>query len=383
MKKLPLKLEKRLQKRKEDDSFRKLLPNTNRIDLYSNDYLGFAKSNQILENANRMLESTNFVNGSTGSRLLSGNHSLFKKTENLLSGFHNAQASLIFNSGYDANIGFFSAVPQKNDIILYDEYSHASIRDGVMMSPARNYKFRHNDLSDLTLKIQKFSGNEASDIYVVTESVFSMDGDSPDLKALVAIADEFGINLVIDEAHATGVSGKKGGGMLNELNLESRIFARLHTFGKAMGCHGAVILGSRPLIDYLINFSRSFIYTTALPPHAVATIYSAYRCLENDSTSLLTLRDNIYHFQSEIIKNALQDLFIKSESAIQSCIIPGNSKVREIAYKLNEKGFDIKPVLSPTVPEGKERLRFCVHSYNSSAEISEVLKLLANFVKNS
>lgn len=383
MKKLPLKLEKRLQKRKEDDSFRKLLPNTNRVDLYSNDYLGFAISPEILENANRMLETSKFVNGATGSRLLSGNHSLFKKTENLLSGFHNSQAALIFNSGYDANIGFFSAVPQKNDIILYDEFSHASIRDGLKMSPARNHKFRHNDLSDLKLKFQRFSEQGDSDIYVVTESVFSMDGDSPDLKSLVEMAEEFSLNLIIDEAHATGVFGEKGQGLLRELNLESKVFARLHTFGKAMGCHGAAILGSRPLIDYLINFSRSFIYTTALSPHAVGTIYSAYRCLEDDPGSLTKLKSNIAHFKSEIIKNGLQDLFIKSESAIQSCIIPGNTEVKRVAAKLNEEGFDIKPILSPTVSKGKERLRFCLHSYNSPEEISEVLKLLANFVKNT
>ncbi|MCM8570941.1 pyridoxal phosphate-dependent aminotransferase family protein [Gramella jeungdoensis] len=383
MKKLPLKLEKRLQKRKDENSFRQLSSETFGVDLFSNDYLGFARSEKIFENTVRILDASKLLNGSTGSRLLSGNHPLFKKAENMLASFHNSQSALIFNSGYDANVGFFSAVPQKNDIIFYDEFSHASIRDGLKMSLARNVKFGHNDLEGLRKKLQKFSKEEDSEIYVVTESVFSMDGDSPDLEALVGMADEFNFNLIVDEAHATGVLGKKGEGLLQELGLEREIFARIHTFGKAMGCHGAVILGSRQLMDYLINFSRSFIYTTALSPHSIASIFATYRFLENDRSELNILRENIQYFRSEIKKNALEDSFVESESAIQSCIIPGNSEVKEIAAGLHGKGFNVKAILSPTVPQGKERLRFCIHSYNSTQEISEVLKLLANFVAKS
>ncbi|TBW29877.1 pyridoxal phosphate-dependent aminotransferase family protein [Gramella sp. KN1008] len=380
MKKLPLKLEKRLQKRKDDNSFRELPGTLPGIDFFSNDYLGFSKSKNILEFSNDVLKNSQNLNGSTGSRLLSGNHPLFERAENMLANFHNAEAALIFNSGYDANVGFFSAIPQKDDFILYDELAHASIRDGLKMSVARNYKFRHNDLEDLRLRLGRLPNTEASEIYVVTESVFSMDGDSANLQMLVKLAEELNFNLIVDEAHATGVFGKKGEGLLQELGLEREIFARIHTFGKAMGCHGAVILGSRQLMDYLINFSRSFIYTTALSPHSIASIFAAYRFLENDRTALNVLRENIQHFRSEIKKNALEDLFVKSESAIQSCIIPGNFEVKRISRELKEKGFNVKPILSPTVPSGRERLRFCVHSYNSRPEISEVLKLLANFV---
>lgn len=384
MKKLPLKLEKRLQIRKEENSFRELSsPDKFKTDFFSNDYLGYARSKQIYENTARILGTSSLLNGSTGSRLLSGNHQLFKKAENMLASYHNSQSALIFNSGYDANVGFFSAVPQKNDVIFYDELSHASIRDGIKMSLARNYKFRHNDLQDLKSKMERHTGRENSEIYVVTESVFSMDGDSPDMKALVEMGLEFNFNLIIDEAHATGVIGKKGEGLVQQSGLESKIFARIHTFGKAMGCHGAAILGSKQLMDYLINFSRSFIYTTALSPHAVASIFAAYRFLESDRKALQELKTNIEHFRSELIKNGLQDFFVESESAIQSCILPGNSEVKSIAERLTEKGFSVKAILSPTVPEGRERLRFCVHSYNSPAEISEVLKVLANFVTNS
>ena len=381
---LPLKLEKRLQKRKEEDSFRKLLPFSKGIDFFSNDYLGFSHSENIAERTGNILKEYGALNGSTGSRLLSGNHPLFKKVENQLASFHNSQAALIFNSGYDANIGFFSAVPQKDDIIFYDEYSHASIRDGLKMSLAKSYKFQHNDLKDLGQKLERFhKKSEDSEIYIVTESVFSMDGDSPELEAMLDLAGKYNANMIVDEAHATGVFGKKGQGLVQQLKIENRIFARIHTFGKAMGCHGAVILGSSSLKDYLVNFSRSLIYTTALSPHSVATISAAYRYLENEQTHLKELEKNIQHFKAEILRNALQEIFVESDSAIQACIISGNTKVKKAASELQNKGFNVKPILSPTVPLGSERLRFCIHSYNSFEEISEVLKVLGNFVANN
>ncbi|QYA24604.1 pyridoxal phosphate-dependent aminotransferase family protein [Gramella sp. MT6] len=384
MKKLPSKLEKRLQRRKEEDSFRILLSFPEGVDLFSNDYLGYSRSKEIAENTVRILKQYDITNGSTGSRLLSGNHPVFKEAENQLASFHNTQSALIFNSGYDANIGFFSAVPQKNDIILYDEYAHASIRDGLKMSLARNYKFQHNDLQDLEEKLKRFKADSSdSEIYIVTESVFSMDGDSPDLIQLLEIAEKYAALAVIDEAHATGVIGDHGKGMVQKLQLESKIFARIHTFGKAMGCHGAAILGSRNLKDYLINFSRSFIYTTALSPHSVATISSAYRFLEKDSAHLKKLKENIQFFKTEIQNNGLQDIFIESDSAIQACVISGNTKVKNAAAEIQKSGFNVKPILSPTVPSGSERLRFCIHTYNSSHEISQVLKVLGNFVANN
>ncbi|WP_300435121.1 pyridoxal phosphate-dependent aminotransferase family protein [Christiangramia sp.] len=384
MKKLPLKLEKRLQRRKEENSFRELLSFSDGVDFFSNDYLGFSRSKIILKNTGKILEKYEVLNGSTGSRLLSGNHPLFNILEHQLADFHDSEAVLVFNSGYDANIGFFSAVAQKNDIILYDEYSHASIRDGLKMSLAKNYKFRHNDLEDLKRKLNRFTPrSETSEIYIVTESVFSMDGDSPDLETIIKIAENYTAKLILDEAHATGVIGEKGEGLAQELNIQDRIFARIHTFGKAMGGHGAVILGSKGLKDYLVNFSRSLIYTTALSPHSIATISAAYNYLETDREALHKLRENIVHFKAEKHKNALKDIFLESDSAIQACIISGNTKVKLAAEELQNKGFNVKPILSPTVPPGSERLRFCIHSYNSFEEISEVLKVLSNFVANN
>jgi 8-amino-7-oxononanoate synthase len=152
------------------------------------------------------------------------------------------------------------------------------------------------------------------------------------------------------------------------------------TFGKGLGCHGAAIVGSSELTAYLVNFARSFIYTTGLSPHSVATILMAYQHLEKEKNSIQNLRDNIIHFNQEKNLLGLKPMFVRSKSAIQSAIIPGNEKVKSIAKQFQDKGFDIKPILSPTVPEGQERLRFCLHSFNSKEEITEVLGLLSTFV---
>ena len=242
--------------------------------------------------------------------------------------------------------------------------------------------FKHNDLTtleELMLRYSELVSESDQNIYIVTESVFSMDGDSPDLVTMSQISGKNNAFLIVDEAHAIGVFGERGVGLVQKLKLENAIFARLITFGKAMGCHGAAILCSDDLKKYLINFSRSFIYTTALPPHALATIHSAYTELIS-TKAREKLHQNIKFFKTEVLKNNLKKHFIESNSAIHCCIISGNETVKSIAQKIQEKGFDVKPILSPTVPKGQERLRFCLHSYNSEKEIKEVLQLLATFV---
>lgn len=374
----PKKLTQKLEIRKANNAFRKLGAPSNLVDFSSNDYLGFSKNETIFNNAHQFLiENGIKQNGATGSRLLSGNHQLYDVVESQLCQFHNSESALVFNSGYDANIGFFSSVPQRGDVILYDELIHASIRDGILMSNAKAYKFKHNDLNDLDgmLKRIKHDGHA----YVVTESVFSMDGDTPNLVGLSELCKKHNAYLVVDEAHAIGVFGENGTGLVQQLQLEHDIFARIVTFGKAMGCHGAAILGSNSLKAFLVNFSRSFIYTTALPPHSLATIQSAYNELSK-TENINKLQDNIAFFKSEMVKNNLSNSFIESHSAIHCCIIPGNKTVKHIAQQIQKSGFDVKPILSPTVPKGQERLRFCLHSYNSKKEISEVLQRLAIFV---
>ncbi|WP_370408730.1 aminotransferase class I/II-fold pyridoxal phosphate-dependent enzyme [Tenacibaculum dicentrarchi] len=371
----PKKLTQKLLHRIENNSLRTLGQKNTLIDFSSNDYLGFAKSEAIFNKTHQFLIDNSILqNGATGSRLLSGNHHLYNSIEKELSKFHNSEEALIFNSGYDANIGFFSAVPQRGDIILYDEFIHASIRDGIQLSNAQSFKFKHNNLEDLEKKISKHQSKNDTEIYVVTEAVFSMDGDMPDLKKLSEIIIQNNAYLIIDEAHAVGVFNK---GLIQELNIESVVFARIITFGKALGCHGAIVLGSKELKQYLINFSRSFIYTTGLSPHSLATIKFAYsELIESDAKE--KLQKNILFFKQEI--NRLQLNFIASNSAIHCCIISGNENVKKIAKQLKEKGFDVKAILSPTINKGEERLRFCLHSYNSFEEITAVLEHLTTFV---
>lgn len=376
--KIPKKLQEKLQNRIQNNALRTLSIEKKAIDFSSNDYLGFAKSASIFSKTHQFLIDRNLQqNGATGSRLLSGNHELYEEVEAQICTFHKSEAALIFNSGYDANIGFFSSVPQRGDVILYDEFIHASIRDGIGMSHAKAFKFKHNDLDDLAKKVAKIKSltNIQQEIYIVTESVFSMDGDSPNLANLIQFSKDENIYLIVDEAHAIGVFGENGQGVLQELGLENEVFARIYTFGKALGCHGAVILGSEALRIYLINFARSFIYTTGLSPHAIATIKIAYGELF-ETTAIQKLKENIAYFNQKAKKVP----FIKSESAIHCCIISGNTAVKKAAKQLQEKGFDVKPILSPTVPEGKERLRICLHAYNSQEEINEILKIVTAFV---
>ena len=207
-----------------------------------------------------------------------------------------------------------------------------------------------------------------------------MDGDCPNLEELTILSEKHGTYLVIDEAHALGVFGSKGEGLVQNLGLEDKVFARIMTFGKGLGCHGAAILVSRELKSYLVNFARSLVYTTALSPHSVGTILQSYKCLAEEKQSIEKLKTNIIFFNQEKMRLGLKPMFVYSKSAIQCAIIPGNDKVKNIASQLQQKGYDVRPILSPTVPEGQERLRFCLHSYNSEKEISEVLQLLSTFV---
>lgn len=373
MKSFPKSLSAKLAQRNGANSLRKLPAPNNLIDFSSNDYLGFSKSSQIFEQAHHyLLENKIVQNGATGSRLISGNHNLYRETENYITAFHQAESAIIFNSGYDANVGLFSSVPQKGDMILYDEYIHASIRDGIRLSNAKAYKFSHNDVADLERLLKKaYNENSENDIYVVTESVFSMDGDSPDLEKIISLTGKYNAFLIIDEAHALGVMGKKGEGL-----VQNKIFARIVTFGKGLGCHGAAVLGSSQLKEYLVNFARSFIYTTGLPPHSLATILTAYNYLNNNFCERELLNNNIGFFSSEVKRLSLNGIFIKSESAIHCAVIPGNEKVKNISSVLRDNGFDVKAILSPTVPPGQERLRFCLHAYNTKQEITNVLQLL-------
>ncbi|MCL9803919.1 pyridoxal phosphate-dependent aminotransferase family protein [Flavobacterium amniphilum] len=380
MRLFPKSLQDKLALRKVNNSLRSLKSSSELIDFASNDYLGFAHSEIIFDATHQFLIDSNIkINGATGSRLISGNYKLYSLTEDYIAKFHLSESALIFNSGYDANVGFFSCVPQRNDIILFDELCHASIRDGIQLSNARSFKFMHNDFEDLEQKILKFQ-TAGSNIFVAIESVYSMDGDTPNLEELIFVCEKHNCLLIVDEAHALGVFGDSGEGLIQSLGFQDKVFARIMTFGKGLGCHGAAILGSQDLKDYLVNFARSFIYTTGLSPHSVATVLIAYQQLVNEKSTIEKLRENIVHFNQEKNLLGLKPMFVRSKSAIQCAIIPGNEKVKKVASQLQSEGFDVKAILSPTVPEGQERLRICLHSYNSKDQISSVLRCVMSLL---
>ena len=354
----------KLEERKQLDAFRQLRLPDGKTDFCSNDYLGIVKNRLIEEK----LAGRSFNAGSTGSRLLSGNYALIEETEKQIARFHEAPAGLLFNSGYDANTGLLGCVPQRGDTIIYDQLSHASIRDGIRLSLAMSFSFLHNDLEDLHKKLQHASGN----IFVVTESVFSMDGDKAPLLKIAELCDTHKAHLIVDEAHATGVVGERGEGFVQVLGLQNSCLARVQTFGKACGVHGAIVLGSDLLRNYLVNFARSFIFTTSLPEAGVAAIkasYDIFPLLVEERRRLNTL---IRQFQGASSRFKL----LQSETPIQVVIIPGNSEVKKEAFSLQSKQLDIRPILYPTVAKGAERLRIVLHAFNSEEELSQIINCL-------
>jgi len=363
-------LRKKSDERKQQNAYRQLRLPDAKIDFNSNDYLGMVKNRLI---PGQLL--TSYKHGATGSRLLSGNYALITGTEKMIADFHDADAGLIFNSGYDANIGLLSCVPQRGDTIIYDQLSHASIRDGIRLSFAQSFSFLHNSPADLEEKLRIAVGN----IFVITETVFSMDGDMAPIPEIIKLCEKYKAFLIVDEAHATGVIGARGEGLIQQLGLQKKCFARVHTFGKAVGCHGAIVLGSEELSNYLINFSRAFIYTTALPEISIAAIKTAYEIFPGLDTERNHLLRLIHNFQDEASRRAALRVDInvmKSFTPIQAVIVPGNDNVRKLSLQLAEVNLDIRPILYPTVPKGKERLRIVLHSFNSMEEVYRLMDTL-------
>ncbi|MGI8951630.1 MAG: aminotransferase class I/II-fold pyridoxal phosphate-dependent enzyme [Chitinophagaceae bacterium] len=364
-------LQNKLNERKSLNALRSLRLPENKIDFCSNDYLGIVKNNLLCHELLTM--NYELKSGSTGSRLLAGNYALIEETEKQIANFHQSEAALIFNSGYDANVGVLSSVPQKGDTIIYDFLSHASIRDGIRLSLAQSFSFAHNDVNDLEKKLKKATNN-LKNIFVVTESVFSMDGDFCPLQQIVFLCKKYNAHLIIDEAHATGIVGEHGEGLSQHLQLNNEIFCRIHTFGKACGCHGAAALGSHQLRNYLINFARTFIYSTALPPTAVAAIQASYKIFPKLIDERKYLQKLIQQFQSAQINYEK----LISETPIQIVIIPGNDEVKKAADNLQKNNLDVRPILYPTVPKGKERLRIVLHAFNTQSELQQLIEQLNN-----
>lgn len=354
------KLKDKISKRKSEGTLRSLSYFNGVIDFNSNDYLGLSSFS-----ANK---TDNSKYGSTGSRLISGNSTEALQCEQALAGFFKSESALVFNSGYTANLGLFSAVPQRGDTILYDEKIHASVRDGIRLSLAHSFSFEHNSISDLRSKLNQAKGVK----YIAVESLYSMDGDIALLKDLVQISKEFNAYLIVDEAHACGVFGEKGRGIVDGLNLAKDVFARVITFGKAYGAHGACVLGEKDLIEYLVNFARPFIYTTALPPKEYSRIEQIVLSHE------IPIRQKKLHQNIAYFRSMLKSDFLISEinSPIQMLRIGNIETVSKLAKLLENESISVKPIFSPTVKNGQESLRICIHSFNTKSEIDQVCIIL-------
>ncbi|SNR34593.1 aminotransferase class I/II-fold pyridoxal phosphate-dependent enzyme [Hymenobacter mucosus] len=365
-----------LAQREAEGTRRRLtLPATGLVDFSSNDYLGLSRHPAVQRAMQQAVEASA---GSTGSRLLTGNSAAAEELEIQLARFHQAEAALLFNSGYAANMGFFAAVPRRGDTILYDEASHASVKDGIRSSFATAWSFRHNDLADLERKLVRATGA----VFVAVEALYSMDGDMAPLPELTALCQARGLYLVVDEAHTNGLYGPRGEGLVVELGLQEEVFARVLTFGKALGSQGAAVVGPAILRDYLLNFSRPFIYTTALPPLTIAGLIAAYQVLPTfaaERQQLFALSDYL-----KATLNAVPGLRVPAESHIIHPVFFTDSftpaHVRQLAGTAHQHGFDVRPIVSPTVPVGTERLRLIVHAYNTQAEIDGLAEVLTQAV---
>jgi len=351
----------KLLKRKELGTFRALQIPDQGIDFFSNDYLGLSK----VPTSNSQFE----FNGSTGSRLLSGNSSIAEECESILATHFDAESALVYGSGYVANVGLLSAILQRGDVVFYDQYVHASSRDGMRLALSDSVSFKHNDVSDLSNKLSK---SASQNNYVLVESLYSMDGDLAPLIEIASICDEHDAYLIVDEAHACGVYGSMGKGLCYQKNVLSKIFARIITFGKAYGSHGAAVLGAESLKAYLVNFSRSFIYSTALPPSNYRDISQLVRLQElNQLRSDLT--SNVSYF-----RRLCESLSFLSDttSPIQILEYPNAVELEEVVCRLKDHAIYTKGIYPPTVPEGKSRLRLCIHAFNTKEEIEALATCL-------
>ena len=336
---------------------RSLSPANEGIDFCSNDYLGFARNRQLHDQlVQRIQAHPQLLAGSTGSRLISGNSTLLSETERFIAAQHDSAAALLFPSGYMANLAVWSALPQRGDTLLLDEYVHRSVHDGARLSAATRWKFRHNDCNDLESKLKKAAGN----CFVGIESLYSMDGDLAPLLEISGLCTRYGAALLVDEAHAIGVLDL---GLVHQYALQEQVLATTVTYGKAMGSHGAAILCPEPVKQYLVNRASPLIYTTAAPDSQWLSIRNAYEWLSAAEQPIEQLNKNINHWKEYQLSPSNQ------VGPIQTINCPGVQEVKKLKQVLYDQGLHCYAVCSPTVPAGAERLRICLHNYNLPSEI--------------
>ncbi len=359
-----------LRARKQKGLLRLLRPSITGIDFCSNDYLGFARNPLLSDRLTALVKSEpNSVLGAKGSRLISGDMPAILKAEEFIAEKHGVQNAMLMPSGYLANQALFSSLPKRGDTILIDERVHRSVYDGCRLSQATRWKFRHNDLQHLQELLRRCHGQ----VWIGVESLYSMDGDFAPLAPLVALAEKYDAALIVDEAHAIGAFGL---GLVNQQKLQQKVFASVVTYGKAMGCWGAAILGSRTLIDYLVNYAAPLIYSTGIPAFHALAIQEIYGFLDQcGATAARELQEVVSNFNA---------LGIPSQAALQSPIKPirfkNNITLQAAAKALKENQIAGYAIKSPTVALGMERIRISLHSFNCPAEIALLGSILKEYL---
>lgn len=344
------------------------------IDLVSNDYLGLAEHPYLTE-AMRAA-AADLPAGSGGSRLLRGHHKVFENIEDRLASFAGSESALLFGSGYTANIGLLQAIVSPDDLIVSDERNHASLIDGIRLTKAATSVVPHQDLNALQEALAKPKKGRA---FVITESVFSMDGDLTPLCDVCAIADRAGALVIVDEAHATGMYGVRGSGRVEELGLRERVVATIHTGGKALGSGGAWVAGSRALRDMMINRARTFIFSTAPLPVLAAALGAGLDMVEREPE-----RRREVQRKSSLLRHALDQGGVSAggESMIVPIIAGSNEAALQLQSGLSATGFDVRAIRPPSVPSGSARLRVTVRFPQADTDLmrfaSELARLTAS-----
>ena len=372
-------IEKFLAERREKNLYRQLRPAGMRKegmiyfdgkeyrDFASNDYLGLAGHPEIKEAAKRAVEE--FGVGASASRLLSGDMEIHHQLEEKIARFKAKEAALVFNSGYQANVGLISALCEAGDAVFSDRFCHTSILDGIVLSGARGFRFRHNDIGHLEALLKKTDG-KFKDRLIITETIFSMDGDRPPLKEMVALREKYNCRIMVDEAHATGIFGKNGSGIVEDEQLTESIDFVMGTFSKALGSFGAYIACAKQVKMYLVNACRSFIYSTALPPAVIAANIAALGIIAREPFRRERLLETADYFRNELAKKGLD---VRGQSQIVPVIVADAERAVEISQYLEEKGYRVPAIRPPTVPAGQSRLRFSLTYHHKKEMLQELI----------
>ncbi|MBE2934121.1 8-amino-7-oxononanoate synthase [Anoxybacillus flavithermus] len=318
----------------------------------SNNYLGFAHDERLIHAS--MEATRRYGVGATASRLVVGNHPLYEQAEDALVRWKGCEAALIVNSGYTANVSILSSLAGRDAVIFSDKWNHASIVDGAILSRVEVKRYRHADVDHLETLLKKAERHKRK--IIVTDTIFSMDGDVAPLRELVALKETYGAMLVVDEAHASGIYGEKGQGMAHEHEIAEQIDVHMGTFSKALGAYGAYVAGKRVVIDYFINTMRPFIFTTALPPSVLGTICTAIEIVQQERS----LRHHL-HALSDYFRTHLQQAGFdigQSTTHIVPIIVGDNERALAFSVRLRERGIVAVAIRPPTVPDGTARLRF-------------------------